>query len=281
MSADLVRPAVPSNPTADPAPAAAPGDQSPPAPASIPMQQNATKCNIPEKIKNLTAQSAQLNTPVLAQPSTTVTAARPLSAKQEIALDMILAAYNDTDICTRLRIDRTTLYRWKYHHPLFLGELNRRQQQLWNNVAIDLRIALTRSVQAIQSMLVGFNDTTRLRAARSLLHLVNADRLSPAGAPTNLKDVLDHLLRQQSQPATAAAEDAPTFTDAQRDALLNQFLAEDAAAQALEDAQSQARRAAAQARKAVAHTTASPTPTPDSPPLAAGPIAQNQTPQPK
>ena len=281
MSADLVRPAVPSNPTADPAPAAAPGDQSPPAPASIPMQQNATKCNIPEKIKNLTTQPAQLNTPVAASSSVTTTPPRPLSAKQEIALDMILAAYNDTDICTRLRIDRTTLYRWKYHHPLFLGELNRRQQQLWNNVAIDLRIALTRSVQAIQSMLVGFNDTTRLRAARSLLHLVNADRLSPAGAPTNLKDVLDHLLRQQSQPATAAAEDAPTFTDAQRDALLNQFLAEDAAAQALEDAQSQARRAAYQARRSVAHTLTPPTPTPDSPPLAAGPIAQNQTPQPK
>jgi hypothetical protein len=251
MSADLVRPLDSSNPaTADPAPAAStPVDAPPPTPASNPMQQNATKCTIPEKIKDLTTQPAQLNTPVVAQPPAATTTARPLSARQELALDMILAAYNDADICSRLRIDRSTLYRWKYHHPLFVGELNRRQQHLWNDVALDLRVALTRAVKAIQTQLLSLNDTTQLRAARALLHLVNADRLSPAGAPTNLKDVLDHLLQQQSQSQPASDAQTPTFTDAQRDALLNQFLAEDAAAQAREDAQSQARRAAAAQRR--------------------------------
>jgi hypothetical protein len=209
------------------------------------MRPNATGCDILTKCE---ISLAQLNT---ADPASRSAApSNPLSEKQYAALDFLLSGYNYDDdyICTRLRIHRSTLSRWKHQHPLFMAELHRRRQEIWNEVAADLHLTATRAIKTLRDQLASLSDeTTRLRAARTVLHLVNAHRVSPAAAnPTHLNDILDKLLRQQ-QPTTlaaATAADTPTFTDAQRQTLLDQLLQEDAAAQAKEDAEALARRQA-------------------------------------
>jgi hypothetical protein len=222
------------------------------------MRPNATKCDIHTKCEiSLT----HLNTPDLLPTPIAPAPDHPLTEKQYAALDLLLGGdnYNDDYICTRLRIHRSTLSRWKHQHPHFMAELHNRRQELWNDVASDLHLAATCAIGAIRHQLSHLSDsTTRLRAARTVLQLVRAHRVSPAAAnPTNLNDILDKLLHQQ-QPMLPAAAATPTFTDEQRQTLLNQLLSEDAAAQAQDDAEALARRQARLARNAAAGKAADP-----------------------
>jgi hypothetical protein len=287
MSEDLTRPVDQQLDST----AAAPSDAAP----TSPMRQNATatECDIHAKCKiaPVDPQPAQRVEAACPEPAQRVeiahlTASPPvrtpltkLSDKQHRAIDYLLKGQRDDTTCDLLRIHRSTLSRWKHQHPLFIAELNRRQQELWNEVAGDLRLAATSAVTAMRDQLSpGNKDVSRLRAARTLLLLVNVHRIAPgASNPIHLNDILDKLLYQQ-QPTAAAS----TFTDAQRQSLLNQLLQDDATAQAQENAEDQARRQARKNRQTVAKTIPSSETPPDSPPLVAGlpkaeEIAQNQS----
>src|SRR4051794_8905529 len=99
---------------------------------------------------------------------------RPLTDKQEMVLQYVLAGTEDDYICNRFR---TAPPSSAGSHPLFIAELNRRQHELWNDVAGELRLAASQAVHALRSQLgVINNDTVRLRAARTLIQLVNAHR---------------------------------------------------------------------------------------------------------
>jgi hypothetical protein len=113
---------------------------------------------------------------------------------------------------------------------------------------------------------------TQLRAARTLLHLVNSPHLTPT-APTTITGVLDRLLAATASPASApppaapttiAAAVNPTFTHAQREALLNQLLTENAAIESESDALFESRR-----RRPP--TPSTPAPEPPNPQLAVAP----------
>jgi hypothetical protein len=240
------------------------------------MRPNATGCDIYTKCE---ISPTHLNTPDPDPAPLAPAPSRPLNEKQYAALDFLLGryAYDDDYICTRLRIHRSTLSRWKHQHPLFMAEMHRRRQELWNDVAGDLHFTATRAIQTLRDQLSHLSDnTTRLRAARTVLHLVKANRVSPAAAnPPHLNDILDQLLQRQqpSAPAAAAtgAADKPAFTDAQRQALLNQLLQADADAQAQDDAQALARR---QARLERAAAKAPTKPTHDEPDSKAQPAVE-------
>src|SRR4051794_35219520 len=93
-----------------------------------PMHQNASGCIVSTKCeKSLTHLNA---------PPPDLAPACPLSEKQHSALDFLSSGYDDDYVADRLRIHRTTLYRWK-HQPHFMAELHRRRQELWNDVAAD------------------------------------------------------------------------------------------------------------------------------------------------
>jgi len=231
------------------------------------MQPDATGCNIPTKCEN---PLPHLNTPTINHDAFATSIARPLTDKQQLVLDYILAGTEDDHICTRFRIHRSTLFRWKYRHPLFIAELNRRQHDLWNDIAGELRAAASKAVHTVRGLLSPGNlDAVRLRAARTLIQLVNAHRVPHAGAaanPLHLSDILDKLLQQQQPTAPANS----TFTDAQRQSLLTQLLSEDATAEAKEEADAQARRHARKNRQTVAQPAASSETPSNSPPLVAG-----------
>jgi hypothetical protein len=146
---------------------------------------------------------------------------------------MLVSGKSDSEISFALRIDASTLYRWKHNNPLFIAELNRRHQELWSDIAANLRLVVARAIATIDRQLLSPDDVDSHRAARTLLNLVNTDRLSPKNAPTRVDDVLDAFLRnQQPKPAPKSDDQAHNFSDAQRKALLDQIYAEEDQAEA-------------------------------------------------
>jgi hypothetical protein len=253
MSADLDR--LRSTPQSAPTPTA----------TTPPMHQTASGCSA--VAENSALPLAQLNT----APTPRV---HELSTKQLQALDELLFGNSDDFICTRLRVDRSTLYRWKHRHPLFMAELNRRHQEVWTNLAAGLRVTIASALKTMRFHLHSANDMTQLRAARTLFQMAKASQLIPATGPIDPREILDQLLRQQQQQqsptsaanananANAPAANATAFTDAQRQSLLDQLIDEDTTALAAADAQALARRQARKARKSVAHTPADTSTTP-------------------
>ncbi|HEY7119739.1 MAG TPA: hypothetical protein VH475_24320 [Tepidisphaeraceae bacterium] len=152
----------------------------------------------------------------------------PLSQKQQTALNLLLAGEPGQYICRSVRIDRKTLYTWKRRHPAFVAELHRRNAELWADVAGDLREGVADAVAALRTQLLAFDPMVKLRAARALIALVNSPRLAPT-EPTTLAGVLDQMLRATHTPS--AQNQTPSFTDAQRQSLLDQLLAESNAAE--------------------------------------------------
>jgi hypothetical protein len=210
--------------------------QSAAAPPLSPVHQDATECIISPKREN---SPLQLNT-----------TAPALTQKQLAALDLLAAGESDSVVSFRLKIHRTTLYRWKYHNPAFIVELNRRHQELWSDFAAELRLGVARAIGVVRRQLGSVNDVTQLRAARLMINLVNTDRISPKNAPTRVDDVLNNFLRAAQPLTLKEAPAAPTFTDAQRQALLERLLADEDAANAEQEAQ----RAAARSKRALQST---------------------------
>jgi hypothetical protein len=202
--------------------------ETPSAPPPIP--QNSPGFPTPEKIAGQTAQLHTAAAPAAA-----------LSPKQQAALNRLFAGEDERFICQTLRIDRKTLYNWKRRHPAFVAEMARRNHELWADVAADLRQGVAHAVATLRDHLARPGEPmTQLRAARALVTLVNSPRLAPT-EPTTVPGVLDHLLRAAHTPPAPADPDTPAFTDAQRQALLDQLLAESAAAEAESDAARAAR----------------------------------------
>jgi hypothetical protein len=187
-----------------------------------------------------------------------------LSLKQQDALNRLFAGQGDQYICQTLKIDRKTLYNWKHRHPGFMAEVARRNQDIWQNLRDELRELVIDSIKTFHDHLhLSANPTIQFRAARTLMRLVDSPRLTPT-APTSITGVLDRLLAANSKtsapcapvaaPAAAAAVNNPTFTDAQRQALLDLLLTENAAIESESDALFESRR-----RRPSAPTPAQPT----------------------
>jgi hypothetical protein len=123
-----------------------------------------------------------------------------LSLKQQDALNRLFAGQGDQYICQTLKIDRKTLYNWKHRHPAFMAEVARRNQDIWNNLSSELREAVIDSVATLREHLRAPTERmTQLRAARTLLHLVNSPHLTPT-APTTIN----------SSPKTPPSNPNPT-----------------------------------------------------------------------
>lgn len=195
------------------------------------LHPNASKCTLSAN------SNSHLNTPG---------ATRALTEKHRIAIDMSLAGEDDYAICFRLKIDRSTLYRWRHHNPLFIAETNRRHQEVWSDFAAELRLSVAKAVRALNHQVDDPNAVNQHRAARTLIQLVNSQRIAPTQLPTRVDDVLDNFLRA-AQPLCDAPPPkdtpAPTFTDAQRHALLDRLLTEEAAAESALQAAAAQRRA--------------------------------------
>jgi DNA-binding CsgD family transcriptional regulator len=182
-----------------------------------------------------------------------------LSPEQEQAITLLLTGATDVSIATRLKIGRSTLYRWQRSHAGFIAELNRRRQAL-RAAGIDaVRSLIPDAIHAIRSELsmckghlaLALLDKAGMFGTRASGPLLYADI-----GPTDAVAVLDEEVRRRradgrlpapTAPSTTAATDGttnettgasasastqpapapePPITDAERDLVLAELLAD-------------------------------------------------------
>ena len=91
---------------------------------------------------------------------------RPLTVKQENAIDMFVAGATDAEVAQAVGVNRVTVSRWRLYNPYFQAELNTRRQAIWGSAVDRLRALLPRAVDALESELDGGRN--RVRAAVSI-----------------------------------------------------------------------------------------------------------------
>ena len=180
-----------------------------------------------------------------------------LSPEQEQAINLVLTGATDISIATRLKIGRSTLYRWQRSHAGFIAELNRRRQAL-RAAGIDAARALVpRALETVRDQIVNGNGQlalallgkTGMFGTRATGPVLYADI-----GPTDPAAVLDEEVRRRradgrlpapTVPSTAAAADGttnettgdsashqsaptpePPITDEERDLVLSELLAD-------------------------------------------------------
>jgi len=148
-------------PSSTPAPA---GSQSPPA---SPLQ------NSEFTIQNSTSSISQ-------NASNPITEKRDLTPIQHRAILLLMAGTSDAAVAYELNLHRTTITKWRLHHPLFREELRLRRQELYS-VEIDrLRCLIFEALKETRRQLRCKGDrSTRWRTAKALINLIGAPHLAP------------------------------------------------------------------------------------------------------
>ena len=177
-----------------------------------------------------------------------------LSVEQEHAINLLLAGATDTSIATRLKIGRSTLYRWQRSHSGFIAELNRRRLAL-RAAGIDAARALVpRALETVRDQIVNGNGQLAL-AVLDKVGIFGTRATGPGlysdRGPTDPDAVLDEEVRRRraegrlptpTVPSTAAAATPdgttdgaatqtapapePPITDEERDLVLDELLAD-------------------------------------------------------
>ena len=121
----------------------------------VAVQQNAAPCNNGK----FTADPARAK----------LRAVNGLSERQLVAIDRMLQGAGDAEVAAELRVERSTVYRWRTGHPAFHVELERRRRQVMRQSVDRLRSLMPAALGILQQQM---NDPkTALRAAAILLRL--------------------------------------------------------------------------------------------------------------
>src|SRR5215813_12368666 len=89
-----------------------------------------------------------------------------LSEQQLTAIDLLVTGKNLQDTADAIGVQRPTVSQWVNHHPGFQAALNRRRQELWQELTEALRGLLPKAVQVLACELDG---EARLAAAVHVL----------------------------------------------------------------------------------------------------------------
>ncbi len=154
----------------------------------------------------------------------------PLNSQQISAIDLISIGRTDTQIANTLGIHRSTLWRWRQHHPLFKSELSRRRHEVWGAAADRFRRHLFLALDTLRSHLKNENAIVQFRAAKALVNLAAHNRFAPPDQPTDpLHYLNEHALARRREIHSERLETDPV-TDSERLAALATLLAKSAAA---------------------------------------------------
>lgn len=92
-----------------------------------------------------------------------------LTNKQLEAVDMLMDGLNKSAIADKLKVSRTTLYKW-IENEEFKAELDRRKQKICNDALSDLKGSTKDLLKAVEKLAyTAENEGIRLQALNSLL----------------------------------------------------------------------------------------------------------------
>src|SRR5207237_8305322 len=102
-----------------------------------------------------------------------------LSEQQVTAIQLLVVGRADGDVAAAVGINRTTLWRWKHHHPLFRAELSRRRNEVWASAADRFRGMLGVAIKVIRKQLRHEQALVQFRAAALLRTAAGRRRFAP------------------------------------------------------------------------------------------------------
>jgi hypothetical protein len=134
--------------------------------------------------------------------------ASSLTHQQMQAINLLLLGVGAELVAKRVGCSRTTLWRWRTHHPAFVARINQRRVELWGAAGDRLRAMLDEAVNVFAEQLRDDWEQTRFRAAKTLLTMAGArEMFSPARPrPTEPTDVIDQFARER-RAAREVSED--------------------------------------------------------------------------
>jgi len=114
-----------------------------------------------------------------------------LSTKQRNAIDLMLLGKSDTETAQLVGVDPKTLYRWRYQHPWFQAELNRRLTARWKATLDRLQALVPKVVDHLETEI---NEKSGMAAVRCVLNFVSrAGKLLTFG-PTSADAIIEQMV---------------------------------------------------------------------------------------
>src|SRR6266850_2111821 len=129
----------------------------------------------------------------------------PLTPQQRLAIHVLLQGQTDQQTADAVRLERSSITRWRLYHPTFRAELNRQREALWLNHADRIRAIAATALNVLQNHLSSTSERSAFRAAISILRL--ASKIAPPIGPTDEFDLLkDYLLQEHREDQRCSSE---------------------------------------------------------------------------
>jgi Homeodomain-like domain len=138
-----------------------------------------------------------------------------LSPQQLQALHLLMSGLSVAVAARRLGLARHTVSRWRNHHPAFIAELNRHQEELAAQSTVLCQRALRKSFKLINATLKKADSPEALRTALALARTATRQTLTRAAGPTNVIAVVNAM----------AAQDQHLVGDSYQDPYVHQDMA--------------------------------------------------------
>jgi hypothetical protein len=172
-------------------------------PRRQPQPEDVTSCYTDEKLGANAGVTNDYQGDVTRYPSLST-----LTTLQLQAIDLLLRGHSVNHVAGTIGITRVTISRWKNHHPAFIAELNRRQQELLSHSALLYQRLLERSLRTLHDVLSGKSaDKAALRIAVAIVNGVTSRRsLDCKLGPTDPIAVVNQMVTQEQQAWIAPNE---------------------------------------------------------------------------
>ncbi len=120
----------------------------------------------------------------------------PLNARQLTAINLLMLGKTVTATAASIKVDPSTIHRWKATNPHFIAELNRRQHDAFDQIVTKLRMAMGRAVDELLVMLESNRGDYRREVMWAMLKLLRPQTLIKPVGPTDARDVIDQKIRE-------------------------------------------------------------------------------------
>jgi hypothetical protein len=128
-----------------------------------------------------------------------------VTERQSSAIDLLLSGQSDSAVANTLGLHRTSIARWRAHHPGFKAELTRRRAESFGSEVERLRSLVGKAIDVLENSL---NDGKHsLTAAQAILKLSGMAQLAPPQiAPDDAETILAKLVDVQMADDTAVRQ---------------------------------------------------------------------------
>jgi hypothetical protein len=147
----------------------------------------------------------------------------PLSPQKIIAIHLLVLGQTDQVVADAVRVERSTITRWRIYDSRFQIELNRHRLAVWANHADRLRSLLQPALDILQNHLSSHSERAAFRAAVSIIRL--ASHLGPPTGPTDEYQLLkDFFIQEQRERIRLDEQNLWPVTKESLDELREYFL---------------------------------------------------------